>query len=405
MERFFRQNRFSNLIVSAILVLFLFSGCGNKGPTSSDQAPSASGQIIVIQTTPSTSGGGGSPSVSPVSISPVSLPQPLFQSTAVTYTDIPSGQTFVYVIGGAYYDLTLSPDPINVNTVYRSLVTSEGGLSPWVVDNSYNLPNIRGHSSIIYKNSIFVIGGIGMGFQKAVYRATINMDTSNPPRPVLSQWKWVGDLPVEETGHASVVSGDMLYVIGGIESGLPDFSTCSPNCVGSQNTVFSDKIYGYNLTGFSTSSNYTLTITVPTFKMPKKLFTPAAVGLSDQVWVLGGWDGVANSNSNTAYSFNVINGSLSFGSSCSSCLPYGGISKTVGLYLADAPVPQMALVGGVSGDLSTPQLIQQEVYTAQLPPAGMLPYWSPAPSLPKPVYYFSATSAGSIIFIFGGLSQ
>jgi hypothetical protein len=404
MERSLHQKRVSTVIIVTIGLLFLISGCGNNAQNSPAAQTSTTDQIVVIQTTPSSVGGGGAP-VSAESVSPVSLPQPLFQSTAVTFTDLASGQSFVYVIGGAYYDLTLSPDPINVNTVYRSLVQG-GALSPWVVENSSLPANLRGHSTVIYNNEIFVIGGIGIGFQKAIYQATIKMDTSNPPLPVLGQWRWVGDLPVEETGQASVVSGGMLYVVGGVESGLPDFATCSPNCVGSQTTVFSDKIYGYNLASFSASSGSTLTTAVPTFTMPKKLYTPAAIGLPNQIWVLGGWDGVTNSNSDTAYSFNVTNGFLSNGPSCSTspCLPYGGVSKAIGLFLADAPLQEMVLIGGVSGDLNTPELVRKEVYASPLPSGG-IPSWSPAPSLPKPVSYFSATSVGSVIFVFGGISQ
>lgn len=394
MKRSLSQKRFSVLAMLLISLLFLISGCGNNVQNSPSPRKSTTDQIVVIQTIPSSGGGGGAP-VFPVSISPVLLPQPLFQSTAVTYTDAVSGQSFLYVIGGAYYDLTLSPDPINVNTVYRNLVTQGGALSPWVVENSSLPISLRGHSTVVYNNAIYVIGGIGMGgFQKAIYRATITMQPGPPPSPVLSSWNWAGDLPVEETGQASVVSGDRLYVIGGVESGLPP-PNCSPNCVGSQSTVFSNKIYGYPLVSFSTSS-------VSIFTMPKKLYTPAAIGLPNQIWVLGGWDGDQNTNSDTAYSFSATNGTLSNGSSCFPCaLPYGGVSKAIGLYMPD--FLQMVLIGGVSGSLSTPEVARQE--TALSGVSSGVPAWSAGPSLPKPVSYFSATSAGSVIYIFGGLSQ
>jgi hypothetical protein len=370
------------------------SGCGDKTQDVPPAGQSSTDQIVIVQTTPSTGGGGGAP-VSSISISPVTLPQPLFQSTAVTFNDPGSGQSFIYLIGGAYYDLLLSRDPINVNTVYRSLVNSDGSLSPWVVENSNLLPNLRGHSSVVYNNNIYVIGGIGLGgFQKEIYRATITMDKSIPPVPQLSQWKWVGSLPVEETGHASVVSGDSLFVIGGVESGLPDFTTCSPNCVGSQSTVFSDQIYGYNLL----LPNFTTT-PATRFTMPKKLFTPSAVGVQNQIWVFGGWDGTANSD--TAYLFNVLGTSVTCAlSPCKGYpLPAGGVSKAVSLYLQD--FDQIVLIGGVSGSLNSPDLVLQNIYSTNLF-SGLLS-WSQLTSLPKPVLCFTATSVRNVIYVFGGL--
>ncbi|MBI3594432.1 MAG: hypothetical protein HY200_05680 [Nitrospirae bacterium] len=394
MKLFLRPKNVYGFLIATFFINILLS-CGGKTQDTPSVQQSSTDQIIVVQTSPVSGGGGGSP-LSSVSVSPVTLPQPLFQSTAATYTDPNSRQSFVYVIGGAYYDPLLATDPINVNTVYRSLINSAGLLTPWVVDNSNNLPNIRGHSTVIYNNNIYVIGGISTGgFQKAIYRATITMDKSIPPVPLLSQWTWVGDLPVEETGQASVVSGDALFVIGGLESGLPDFTTCSPNCVGSQTTVFSDKIYGYNLISatFSTTS-------VTRYTMPKKLFTPAAVALpTNQIAVFGGWDGKRNSD--TAFIFDVLGTSVTC--SLSPCngypLPFGGVSKAVSLYLQDNN--QIYLIGGVSGSLNTAETIVQNIYSS--PASTGLLSWSASSLLPKPVLCFSATSSGNVIFIFGGI--
>ncbi|MFI5304211.1 MAG: hypothetical protein ACHQYP_05375 [Nitrospiria bacterium] len=391
MKLFLRQARL--LVIFILFLLLDILSCGKTSQDASSVQIPSTGQIIVIQTLPPSSGG-GTQSAS-ASISSTALPLPLFQSAAVSYTDPVSLQSFVYVIGGAYYDPQFQTDPINVNTVYRSLVKSGGALSPWITDNSVNLPSLRGHSSVIFNNSIYVIGGIGMGgFQNAIYQATINMDTSNPPVPVLSSWNLVGELPVAETGQASVVSGNTLFVIGGVESGLPDFNTCSPNCIGSQNTVFSNKIYGYDLTTttFSTSS-------VTSYTMPKNLFTPAAVALpSNQIWVFGGWDGTTDSD--TAYLFIVQGNTVSCFSACQPyLLPYGGISKAAGLYVQD--VNQIFLLGGVSGTLSSSELIMQNVYSA-LATSG-IPSWTSSTSLPNPVLCFSATSSGKTIYIFGGL--
>ncbi len=393
--------RVSKTLVQICFFLFfvLLTGCGKEAPALPAAQNITTDQIVVLQT-----GGGttGSSIISRVKISSVSLAQPLFQSTAVTYTG-PSGQSYIYVIGGAYYDFTLSPDPINVDTVYSTRVFPDGTLSSlWNVNNPRLPVNLRGHSSVIFHNNIldaiYVMGGIGFGgFQKSVYRALITWDSAKNI-PVLNNWVPVGSLPVEETGQASVISGNMLYVIGGVESGFPP-PNCSPNCVGSQSTVFSDQIYGYNLTTNLTGPGYSVS-SVYRYTMPKKLYTPAAVADASHLWVLGGWDGTQNSN--TVYTFDVNPSSGALSCNPSFCvpgeLPNGvGVSKAVGLYLQDIGI---FLLGGVSGNQNTPEVVRRDVFSSS-PSQNLV--WSPEISLPKPVAYFSATSAQGAIYVIGGL--
>ncbi|MBI1822392.1 MAG: hypothetical protein HY036_11750 [Nitrospirae bacterium] len=389
------------------LFFVLLTGCGKEDPAPPAVQNTTTDQIVILQTNPPAGGGQtGSGAISGVKISSVPLPQPLFQTSSVTYTDSISGLSYIYVLGGAYYDSTLSTDPINVDTVYRYLVLVQPTtvvLSDFAVEKNRLPVSLRGHSSIIYNNAIYVIGGIGMGFQKTIYRAAITMDSSvKPPVPLLGPWQWVGDLPVEETGQASVVLGNRLYVVGGVESGFPP-PNCSPNCVGSQSTVFSEKIYGYNLTTDLTGPGYSVS-SVYRYTMPKKLYTAAAVADASRLWVMGGWDGIQNSNTVYTFDANVFSGALSC--SPSSCvpgeLPNGvGISKAVGLYLQDIQkFSGIFLLGGVSGTLNTPEIIRREVFSST--PASLLT-WNQEISLPKPVTYFSATSAQGAIFVIGGL--
>jgi hypothetical protein len=392
MDRF-ALNRLSDLFV-LFLLLVIVSGC-EGGDSSSSPPPlsTTTDQIVVIHPGVGTS--------SEVTISSVSLPQALFQSSAVTYTDS-FGISYIYVIGGAYIDPATPDDPVRVSTVYAFQVDPGNGtvLSRRLEQNG--LPqSLRGHSAVIFNNSInsaiYVIGGIGpFGFQKTIYKSVINPPSTPFSYPVLGPWSPVGSLPVEETGQASVVSGNWLYVIGGIESGFPD-----PNCVitrdcqGSQTTVFSNKIYGYDLT--SSFSNSTVST------MPQKLFTPSAVTIpglpNDQIWVLGGWNGTANST--RAYLFNVSNGLVSCDSAvCNlNSVPYeNGVSKAVGLFLSG--LNEMFLIGGVSGSISPPdEIIRNGVYSTS--PLGGA--WKWETSLPKTVEYFSAASAGDNIYVFGGL--
>jgi hypothetical protein len=392
-----RMYRFVLKRLNDLFVLFLLvivSGCGGGDSSSPPPPPqkTTTDQIVIIQP------GGGGGTGSGVTLSLISLPQALFQSSAVTYADPSTGNSYIYVIGGAYIDPASPDDPVRVNTVYTFKIDPNTGavLSRRLELNG--LPqSLRGHSAVIYNNAIYVIGGIGTGgFQKTIYRSVIIPPSSPNDYPVLGSWNRVGYLPVEETGHASVVLGNWLYVIGGIESGFPDPDCVfTQNCQGSQTTVFSNKIYGYNLTsGFSTSTAYT---------MPKKLFTPSAVAIPatpmDQIWVLGGWDGTANSTK--AFLFNVSNGVLSCDPLCSSnTVPYdNGVSKAVGLFLSG--LNEMFLIGGVSGSLTPPdEILRRDIFSSF--PSSPLD-WNRETSLPQTVEYFSAASAGDAIYVFGGL--
>ncbi|MBI3605940.1 MAG: hypothetical protein HY202_07940 [Nitrospirae bacterium] len=389
----FVLKRLSDLFV--LFLLGIVSGCGGGGDSSPPPPPqkTTTDQIVVIK-----------PGEGSASILPIGLPQPLFQSSAVTYTDPSFGNSYIYVIGGAYIDPAIPDDPVRVNTVYTFQIDPGTGsvLSRRIEPQlpSYSLPGLRGHTAVIYNSginsAIYVMGGIGgRGFQKTIYKSVIIPPSTPTSYPDLGPWNIVGYLPVEETGHASVVSGNWLYVIGGIESGFPDPDCVfTQNCQGSPTTVFSNKIYGYNLTsGFSTSTAYT---------MPKKLFTPSAVAIpgppNDQIWVLGGWDGTANST--TAYLFNVSNGLVSPVSPTSPVpdLYWNGISKAVGLFLSG----QMFLIGGVSGSLTPPdEILRRNIFSST--PSSPLG-WNPEPSLPQTIEYFSAASAGDTIYVFGGLA-
>jgi hypothetical protein len=389
----FALKRLNDLFVLFLLVIV--SGCGGEDSfTPPPPQKTTTDQIVVIKP-----GGTGSA----ITLSPIVLPQSLFQSSAVTYTD-PFGISYIYVIGGAYIDPATPDDPVRVNTVYAFQVAPDGSISYRGTEPKRLPLSLRGHTAVIYNNAIYVIGGIGSGgFQPYIYKSVIIPPFSTTDYPVLGDWKWVGTLPVEETGHASVVSGSWLYVIGGVESGFPEPDCILIQlCVGSQTTVYSDQIYGYDLT-------LTLLAPVPstiptahtTVTMRKKLFTPSAVAipgpLNDQIWVLGGWDGAANSTS--AYLFNVNSGVLSCDPTCSmNTVPYdNGVSKAVGLFLSG----QMFLIGGVSGSLTPPdEILRKEIYSSS--PSSPLE-WHSEPSLPKTVEYFSAASAGDTIYVFGGL--
>lgn len=415
---------FNKRTILILSVLFLIlPGCQSDqtsgGGGSSPGTPTD--QIVVINPNPPSG-------TYPVKVSTVPLPMPLFQSTSVVYYT--SNRSFLFVLGGAYFDAS-SPtpnDPINVNTVYMTEISSNGALSSfWNVNpsaprTSYWLPNIRGHSSVIYYNEIYVMGGIvsGVGFSDAILKSTISMqidpNNGNQLMPVLGDWKYVGSLPVAETGMASVTNGSNLYVIGGIESGLPDFSTCilTGFCQGSQNTVYSNKIYSYSLPllpiyccNYPSHTTYTITSSLG-------MFTPAtAIDDNANLWVLGGWgpdptiSGNPPNNLNQIFDFNVY----SIGSSAQllQSMPNGtGLSKAAAFYTTASGTGQIILIGGISGIQGTPDVIHQEIYSTS--PSSLSPSnpnaWIRIGQIPQAITCFASsmdTQLSGMIYVIGGI--
>src|ERR1700693_102895 len=401
---------FNKPIIPILFVLFLiFPGC-QSDQTTGGGGSSAGGTptdqiVIIVPNSPPLS------NVYPVS---VRLPMPLFQSTSVIYSDSVAG-SFLFVLGGAYFDVA-SPtpnDPINVATVYWTKIKSDGTILPFCSAQNigscqpFALPNnIRGHTSVLNGNDIYVIGGIqsGVGFSDAIYKSTITIHppdtTSSTYYPTLSQWLQVGILPVAETGMASVTVGSNLFVIGGIESGLPDFSTCilTGFCQGSQNTVYSKKIYGYSLPLSQISSYAVTSHSTYTIPLSHGIFTPAAtIDNNSNLWVLGGWgpdpniSGNPPNNLNQIYKFNAF--AIDQSVLPMPIMPNGvGLSKAAAFYTTTSGTGQIILIGGISGIQGTPDIIHREIYSTT--PSSLTPTnttaWTPIGQIPQAITCFAS---------------
>jgi N-acetylneuraminic acid mutarotase len=116
---------------------------------------------------------------------------------------------FVYVIGGLTGSVAHE-----IGSIERSLVDADGTLSGFT-DTGVSLMTARaGHASVVLGGSVYVIGGASASgsFFASIERVPINMDGS-----LASPVDAGVALGTARRGHAAVVVGNQLYVIGGAD--------------------------------------------------------------------------------------------------------------------------------------------------------------------------------------------
>lgn len=115
---------------------------------------------------------------------------------------------YLYVIGG-------SSGSTYLNSVERAMINADGSLGAFAIVPGVTLVTGRAlHTSAVIGNYVYVMGGIGPSYLSSVERAAINADGS------LSTFSAVQGvvLSAPRGRHTSVVIGNYLYVIGGINS-------------------------------------------------------------------------------------------------------------------------------------------------------------------------------------------
>ncbi|MBI4248989.1 MAG: hypothetical protein HY611_05755, partial [Elusimicrobia bacterium] len=189
-------------------------------------------------------------------------PQPRSLHASVVYS------SYVYVIGGndvsgtahvEVYFAALNPDGV---------ITSTGS---WIKTTS--LPNTRrNHSSVVFNNRIYVIGGANGGGQySTVYFAAISSSGT------VGGWNTTTSLPVVLSGAKSIVFNNRVYVIGGWDG------------VGA---AMRSEVYVAPINPDGTLGQWTQTASLPV-----TVSGQALVVFNRRVYVIGGWDGaVAYSN-------------------------------------------------------------------------------------------------------------
>jgi hypothetical protein len=234
----------------------------------------------------------------------------------------------IYVVGGY--------DSVNAtNSVYVSVINTNGTLGSWVQTTSVPL-RLYGHATVVYKNHIYVSGGLGTGgFQKKVYVATINADGS------LSAWDTHSNDGQELTqatyGHAASVYNGRMYILGGLTASgevdtvyvttmnadgtLTGWTSTTPllqirqghTASIHQGTIYITGGYNFQAPGYR-NIVYKATInadgllsswtTLSTTPLPQPLLHHTAIVYDGRLFILGGTN--LNSVQNTVYVTNFL---------------------------------------------------------------------------------------------------
>jgi len=127
----------------------------------------------------------------------------------------------IYLIGGTS---TWGGPGLSHKEVYYASINPDGSLGTWLATTP--LPGERENSgAVLFGKDIYVTGG-----QKTpenivygtVYRSTINMDGS------IGTWQSLQNLPEPREGHSSVIFGNRIYTLGGTYKGYKDTIYYSP---------------------------------------------------------------------------------------------------------------------------------------------------------------------------------
>ncbi|MCC7383820.1 MAG: hypothetical protein IT384_18405 [Deltaproteobacteria bacterium] len=124
------------------------------------------------------------------------LPSPRYEHASVIVND------FIYVIGGF--------ETADLADVSFAPVGADGTIGAWRA--AAPLPVARyGHTALVHGGHIYVVAGFnsGPGYFAEVLTATPRADGT------LSGWTAIGSVPVARERHATVLSGDDLYLVGG----------------------------------------------------------------------------------------------------------------------------------------------------------------------------------------------
>jgi uncharacterized repeat protein (TIGR01451 family) len=136
--------------------------------------------------------------------------------SVVSHSLIASGD-YLYLIGGQ----TVVPSAASVlaDVYYAKLDPIGGSVGTWVTATSLLTPT-AGHSSVVYNKRLYVVGGFtedppGNYFvlKTVVYGEINSVDGT------VKAWAPTHSLTTPLYNHATVVSGDYIYVIGGYDNG------------------------------------------------------------------------------------------------------------------------------------------------------------------------------------------
>jgi hypothetical protein len=108
----------------------------------------------------------------------------------------------IYVFGGT------GTGGVQLSSIEYAPINSDGTLGTWTVLG--NLTSTRSsHTSVVHRGYVYIIGGLVGGTRQSLVEMASISNTGS-----ISEWRSTTSLPAARNGHASVVAGSYLYVIG-----------------------------------------------------------------------------------------------------------------------------------------------------------------------------------------------
>ena len=295
------------------------------------------------------------------------LPRTLMSHSAVTLGDR------IYVAGGLSDNYSGTGF---LNSVYYcASVNPDGTLGAWQAASP--MPEFLGlgmHASLVHNNRIYVLGGSNYAGQRSrVYVSGVNTDGT------LAGWQPVTSLPNMVAAHSAAVSGERIYVTGGVE----------------RNNGATASVYSVLV-----NPDGTLGVWRRELSMPAAVFGHRSFARGGRLFSVGGFNapalygaaGAPPSGVSSAVYAAAINADGTLGAwTLQPALPSG--LAFYGLAVSENSV---YLLGGFDGGVTN------AVYFAPFTAEGNLGAWQPLHILPQNLVAAAAAVSGEFLYSIGG---
>jgi len=263
-----------------------------------------------------------------------------------------------------YHLQEIVDDKILDSSAYKndSVIDSIPSIIGWELESTSLPINVRGSSSIITKNRVYILGGSTSWPTpiSTVLTAPISVEG------IIGNWSIAGSLPIAIRSAQTVLIGDYIYIIGGYGSSA------------SLSTVYSAKI----------KSDGTIECWTQMASLPSVLYNSSSVCTKDRIYLLGG---LTTSSVATVYTASILKegklGSWTTSTSLPAALSCSAVLKTHS---------RVYLIGGYT---SSPTDI---VYSAPINSDGTLGSWKTETPIPIARRDSSIVSVKDMLFLFGG---
>lgn len=312
-----------------------------------------------------------------------SLPIPL------THTHLVIIKNYVYLLGGYNGSNYL-------NTIYRSIINTDGSLGAWNLYNS-NLPTVFDYGQVyVTKYTLYIIGGTnGSNSVTTIYTAAINADGS------IGTWGTSTPLPTGLSASQLIATKNRLYLMGGwltntvlscsISGGLNDYSPYYSDDITNYMTPGSGKPWQQQYE-INTSQSLDIIGWAATTALPINISASAYISTKNRVYLLGG------SIDNSAYTNIVYTAPVNSDGTLGTWVTGTSLPGVLGYSQAIITKNRVYLLGGktsTSVNVST-------VYTAPINADGTLGTWATGISLPSDLSSSQSVITKNRVYLFCG---